>query len=69
MAPAQALRAATLQGAELLGWSDRVGSLRPGHFADLLAVAGDPLADPAALERVLLVVKSAVVVRAPAGAD
>ncbi len=47
----------------MLGWSDRVGSLRPGHFADLVAVEGDPLADPAALERVSLVVKSGVVVR------
>jgi len=66
LTPPQALRAATLQAAALLGWSDRVGSLRPGHFADLLAVDGDPLADPAALERVLLVVKGGVVVRAPA---
>ncbi len=69
MTPAQALRAATLEAAKLLGWSDRVGSLRPGHFADLLAVNGDPLTDPAALERVLLVVKGGVVVRVPAGAD
>ena len=66
LTPPQALRAATLQAAALLGWSDRVGALRRGHFADLLAVDGDPLADPAALERVLLVVKGGVVVRAPA---
>ncbi len=68
MTPPQALRAATVEAAKLLGWSDRVGSLRPGHFADLLAVAGDPLADPAALEKVLLVVKGGVVVREPAAA-
>ncbi|HVF62096.1 MAG TPA: amidohydrolase family protein [Thermoanaerobaculia bacterium] len=69
MTPPQALRAITLEAAKLLGWSDRVGSLRPGHLADLLAVDGDPLTDPAALERVLLVVKGGVVVRQPAGAD
>lgn len=63
MTPLQALRAATLQAATLLGWSDRVGSLRPGHFADLVAVEGDPLADPGALERVVLVVKGGAVVR------
>jgi len=63
MTPLQALRVATLQGAALLGWSDRVGSLRPGHLADLLAVAGDPLADPAALERVVMVVKGGAIAR------
>jgi len=65
MTPLQALQAATTHAAAMLGWSDRVGSLAPGHFADLVAVEGDPLADPAALERVALVVKGGVVVREP----
>lgn len=63
MTPLQALQAATTRAAEMLGWSDRAGSLKPGHFADLVAVEGDPLADPAALEHVALVVKGGVVVR------
>ncbi len=66
MTPLQALQAATTRAAAMLGWSDRVGSLKPGHFADLVAVDGDPLADPAALERVVLVVKGGAVVREPA---
>ena len=65
MTPLQALQAATTRAATMLGWSDRVGSLKPGHFADLVAVEGDPVADPAALERVALVVKGGVVVREP----
>ena len=65
MTPLAALQAATVRAAAMLGWSDRVGSLAPGHFADLLAVDGDPLADPAALGRVMLVVKGGAVVRPP----
>jgi imidazolonepropionase-like amidohydrolase len=65
MTPLQALRAATLSAAELLGSGDRVGSLRPSHLADLLAVDGDPLQDPAALERVVMVVQGGRVVREP----
>ena len=65
MTPLQALQAATTRAAAMLGWSDRVGSLAPGHFADLVAVEGDPLTELAALERVALVVKGGVVVREP----
>ena len=69
MSPLQALQSATTRAASLLGWEDRIGSLRPGTLADLLAVQGDPLADLAALEHVVLVVKGGAVVRgAPAGA-
>jgi imidazolonepropionase-like amidohydrolase len=68
MTPLRALQAATLRSAALLGWSDRVGSLRVGHLADLVAVTGDPLADPSALGRVVLVVKDGVVVRERAAA-
>ena len=65
LSPLQALQAATLRAATLLGWADRIGSLEPGKLADLIAVEDDPLTDPAALERVTLVVKGGAVVRRP----
>jgi len=65
MTPLQALQAATTGAAEMLGWSDRVGTLKPGRFADLVAVEGNPLEDVTALERVALVVKGGVAVRGP----
>jgi imidazolonepropionase-like amidohydrolase len=63
MTPLQAIRSATVNAAELLGWSDRVGSLAPGHYADMIAVAGDPLADVSVLEHVGFVMKGGQVVR------
>lgn len=59
----QAIQAATINGADLLGWKDRVGSLAPGKYADIVAVASDPLADPAELTRVNFVMKGGAVVR------
>lgn len=61
--PAEVLRAATVNGAELMGWADRVGSLEAGKLADVIAVDGDPLADVAVLQRVRFVMKGGVVVR------
>jgi imidazolonepropionase-like amidohydrolase len=61
--PAEILRAATLSGAELMGWGDRVGSLEAGKLADVVAVAGDPLADVAVLQQVSFVMKGGTVVR------
>ncbi|PYX84812.1 MAG: Xaa-Pro dipeptidase, partial [Acidobacteria bacterium] len=63
MTPVQALRAATSVAAELMGWQDRVGSIEPGKFADLIAVSGDPTADITELERVKFVMKGGQVVR------
>jgi imidazolonepropionase-like amidohydrolase len=57
MPPLEAIRAATLNAAELMGWEDRVGALEPGHYADLIAVEGDPLADISLLQRVKFVMK------------
>ena len=57
LTPMQAIQAATVNGADLLGWSDRIGSVKPGLFADIIAVDGDPLQDVAALERVRFVMK------------
>ena len=45
MTTLEAIRSATVVAAELMGWEDRVGRLAPGFAADLIAVAGDPLAD------------------------
>jgi imidazolonepropionase-like amidohydrolase len=61
--PAEVLRAATANGAALMGWSDRVGSLEAGKLADVIAVAGDPLRDVADLQRVRFVMKGGRVVR------
>lgn len=61
MTPMQAIQSATTSAAELLGWSDRVGSIAPGQFADIIAVNGDPLKDISELERVAFVMKGGVV--------
>jgi imidazolonepropionase-like amidohydrolase len=57
------IRAITTSAAEMLGWQDRVGAVEPGKFADLVAVAGDPIADITELERVRFVMKDGQVVR------
>lgn len=57
------LRAVTTNAAEMLGWQDRIGAVEPGKFADLIAVAGDPIADISELERVRFVMKNGRVVR------
>jgi imidazolonepropionase-like amidohydrolase len=57
------IRAVTTNAAEMLGWQDRVGGVEPGKFADLVAVAGDPIADITELERVRFVMKNGQVVR------
>jgi imidazolonepropionase-like amidohydrolase len=61
LAPLEAIRAATLYASQLLGWEDRVGSVAPGKFADLVAVRGNPLENVTLLERVLFVMKGGVV--------
>jgi imidazolonepropionase-like amidohydrolase len=61
--PMEAIRSATLTSAELMGWEDRVGSLRPGRFADLIAVDGDPLDDVTVLEDIPFVMKGGEVVK------
>jgi imidazolonepropionase-like amidohydrolase len=63
MPPLDILRAVTTNAAELLGWQDRVGAVEVGKFADLVAVAGDPISDISELERVRFVMKNGQVVR------
>ena len=61
MTPMQAIRAATVSGAEIMGWGDRVGRIEPGYDADIIAVDADPLADVSALEHVAFVMKDGMV--------
>jgi len=63
MTSAEALRSATVVAAELMGWGDRVGRLTRGFAADLVAVAGDPLADVGVLSDVPIVMKGGIVVK------
>jgi imidazolonepropionase-like amidohydrolase len=61
--PMAAIVSATSLNAEIIGWSDRVGSVERGKFADLIAVSGDPLRDITELQRVRFVMKGGVVYR------
>jgi len=63
MTPMQAIESATWVGAELLGWQDRVGAPKPGLYADLIAVPGDPTDDITLLEDVPFVMKGGAVVK------
>jgi len=63
LSPLQAIQAATINAADLLGWSGKVGTLEPGAWADLVAVDGDPLQDVTTLERVKFVMKGGEVVK------
>jgi imidazolonepropionase-like amidohydrolase len=63
MTPMQALRSATTVAAETIGWADRVGTLAPGAYADLIGVDGDPSEDITALRRVPVVIKGGQVLK------
>ena len=63
LTPMKALSAATRNAADLIGATDRIGSIQPGHYADLVATAGDPIADPAQFAHVDFVMKGGVVYR------
>ncbi|HZS48445.1 MAG TPA: amidohydrolase family protein [Blastocatellia bacterium] len=63
MTPAQAIQASTIDAAKLIGWQDRVGSIEPGKFADIIAVHGDPLKDITELQRVIFVMKGGQIIR------
>jgi len=65
MTPAQALRSATTSAADLLGMQDKIGSIEPGKYADIVAVPSDPLADISQLEQVNFVMKGGIVYRQP----
>jgi imidazolonepropionase-like amidohydrolase len=66
MTPLQAIRSATTNAADLLGWKDKVGAIKPGTYADMIAVSGDPLADVGVLEHVGFVMKGGQVIHGAA---
>lgn len=59
----QAIRTATVTASELLGWSDKIGTVEAGKWADIVAVSGDPLKDVTELERVGFVMKGGMVLK------
>ncbi len=61
MTPLQSIQSATLNAADLMGWTDKVGALEPGKWADVIAVKGDPLQDVRTLQHVSFVMKGGVV--------
>jgi imidazolonepropionase-like amidohydrolase len=63
LSPLQSIQAATINAADLLGWSTKLGAIAPGKWADLIGVEGDPLEDVTRLEHVKFVMKGGVVVK------
>jgi imidazolonepropionase-like amidohydrolase len=63
MTPLAALQADMTNGAKLLGWQGQIGALKPGYFADIVAVPGNPLQDVSVLQRVAFVMKGGIVYR------
>jgi len=63
LTPARAIQSGTMINAEAMGWQDQIGSVDTGKYADLIAVAGDPLADITELKRVAFVMKGGKVIR------
>lgn len=68
MTPMQAVQSATIRAAQLMQWEDRVGSIAPGKYADMIAVDGDALADLHSFMKVGFVMKGGVVYKGPAAA-
>jgi imidazolonepropionase-like amidohydrolase len=63
MKPIDAIRAATLNAADLMGWGGKAGAVEPGRWADIIAVDGDPLQDVHCLQRVRFVLKGGDIYR------
>jgi imidazolonepropionase-like amidohydrolase len=63
LTPARAIQGGTMVNAEAMGWQDKIGSIEKGKFADLIALAGDPLADITELQRVKFVMKGGKIIR------
>ena len=63
MSPLAALQACLLNGAKLLGWQGQIGELKPGYYADVIAVSGNPLQDISAVQKVTFVMKDGIVYR------
>jgi imidazolonepropionase-like amidohydrolase len=65
MTPLAAIQAGTVNGAKLLGWEGQIGALKAGYLADIVAVAGNPLQDITALQKVSLVMKGGSIYKRP----
>jgi imidazolonepropionase-like amidohydrolase len=63
MTPLSSLQAGTINAAKLLGWQAQIGALKPGYFAEVIAVPGNPLTDISVLQKVTFVMKGGVVYR------
>ncbi len=63
MTPLASLQADMLNGAKLLGWQDQIGALKPGYFADIIAVPGNPIKDISVVQKVSFVMKGGVIYR------
>ena len=63
LSPLQSIQAATLNASDLIGWADRVGTLEPGKFADIVAVQGDPLTNVRVLENINFVMKGGEIIK------
>jgi imidazolonepropionase-like amidohydrolase len=63
MTPLQAIQTATINDADLLGWTDKIGTIETGKWADIIAVDGDPLQDINTLQHVRFVMKGGEVVK------
>lgn len=65
MTPMGAIQSATIVAAQLMGWSDRVGSIAPGKYADIIAVQGDAMADLTSFSKVAFVMKGGTIYKSP----
>jgi imidazolonepropionase-like amidohydrolase len=65
LTPLQALKAATINDAKMMHWGDRIGVVKTGYFADLIAVTGDPTKDISAIRHVQLVMKGGEIYKKP----
>ena len=63
MKPLAVLQADMINGAKLLGWAGQIGELKPGYYADVIAVEGNPLVDIKAVEKVSFVMKGGVIAK------
>ena len=61
MSPLAGIQTGTINAADLMGWTDRVGTLEPNKWADIIAIEGDPLKDVRLLQHVPFVMKSGIV--------
>jgi len=61
MTPAQALRAATIRGAELMQMQNDIGTIEEGRYADIIAIRGNPLSDISVMQKITFVMKGGVV--------